>query len=411
MDLDVDIVPAKCKKEGKFPVRTNCSLYYICDRDGKEFRTKVFRCPGASLYSPDISQCSHTSTCSPSTIIYDDSIKSPDMYDLSFPGCSDQGIYRTRSNCSLYYNCTKRSDFGFIETRYMCPSGKAFSIDHQTCLLRSNVLCEGEEIKDYEFGDVNYSELDDYDNETGGCKGINKYTDDDNMVGSQLTTIKVPETTTTEEGSGDMKTTTEHTTTEIFSTPAQSTTTEQAIISTLSTNQDSTFSTIPLEKTTILETTHEGTTEKTTTEIEKTTTEIESTTFESETTTTHETTTESITHSTVTNLPESTVTDEITTEYTHPTTTAKITPAETTIYATSTESSTIKPNRTCVQVISHCDGYNNNQCLNNPNVSLVPENQSPVETVVVNIPQKPIDIIFKFRPTNKSKLPIFHDYY
>ncbi|KAL5290168.1 hypothetical protein ACFFRR_009868, partial [Megaselia abdita] len=476
VDLDVDIVPAKCTKEGKFPVRTNCSLYYICDKNGKEFRTKVFRCPGASVYSPDTRRCSSTGTCSPSTVIYDDSINCPEVYELSFPGCSDQGIYRTRTDCSLYYNCSYSIDYGFIETRYMCPTGKAFSIDHQTCLPKSNVLCEGDKISEYDFGDNNYNDLDDYDNESLDCDNT-EYTDEDDMVGSKLPTTRAPDTTTTEEGSGDsttLATTAENTSTIPTTTPAESTTTTTTESTTTthieSTTTEESETTEPIStttesettelittstdsETTILQTTTEDVTttvnlvttskeeettasettittssettpsEVTTTTLEpETTTIITTTTQEMETTTLstsqpettipeEETTTDITTNNPITNGPETTVTDEIiTTEATPSTTTTEITTTESTststTISTSTEISTIKPNGTCVQVISHCDGYNGSEDPDNvgdPDVSLVPENQSPVGTVVVNIPQQPVDIIFRFRPKNKSK--------
>lgn len=412
VDLDVDIIPSKCTKEGKFPVRTNCSLYYICNKNGKEFKTQVFRCPGSSVYSPDIRRCSIAGACSPSTIVYDDSIKCPEVYELSFPGCSEEGMYRTRSDCSLYYNCSHNNEFGFIETRYKCDEGKAFSIEQMTCLPKKDVKCEGERMNDYDFGDESYSDLNDYENEETDCDKDNDFVDDDNMmVGSKLTTTEKAETTT-EEGSGESTLTPEETTLKFPSTELSTTelsTSEVTLTSSFET-------TTPEEETTISPTTissYESSTSEileTTLEIENTTVDvttnisIETTPFNNATQEIQTTVSELTTDGHTTNIPETTIPEETITDEMITTVSGK-TDSSTSVSILTTET-TSKPTGPCLQVISHCIGYNGSSDPDknrDPDVSLVPEKQTPVGTVVVNVPQHPVDIIFRFRPDNKGE--------
>lgn len=78
---------------GRFAVETNCSCFYTCDKGiDEKLILKLHQCPGRSLYSPKINQCSYSCNALPTEVKNEYNIE-PNERD-AFPPCSKPGQYR-----------------------------------------------------------------------------------------------------------------------------------------------------------------------------------------------------------------------------------------------------------------------------------------------------------------------------
>lgn len=117
---------------GKFPVPSNCSFYYDCQRNNYNYLQYVYKCPYETMYHPDLHRCVTMTKCYVSLKmgkIVDGKFNilnsQVDHYDILdrfdydyFPKCIVPGQFRTSSHCNLFYRCIPNMDGSFFQIRY-----------------------------------------------------------------------------------------------------------------------------------------------------------------------------------------------------------------------------------------------------------------------------------------------------
>nr|XP_029729035.1 uncharacterized protein LOC109408248 [Aedes albopictus]XP_029729036.1 uncharacterized protein LOC109408248 [Aedes albopictus] len=125
-----------CNKDGKFPVPSNCSYYYDCQRNSHNYFQYVYRCPWATMYHPDLHRCIPMANC------YVDHYDMFDRFDYElFPKCVLRGQFRTSRNCNLYYRCIPNMDGSFFQIRYECPPMMYYNVDLERCQTKYFTHC------------------------------------------------------------------------------------------------------------------------------------------------------------------------------------------------------------------------------------------------------------------------------
>ncbi|XP_075168542.1 uncharacterized protein LOC142240718 [Haematobia irritans] len=127
-----------CTTEGRFPIFSNCHLYYKCD---KTMEPQIYACPYNMIFSQEQSKCIPGNKCIPTQIIADsDSI--PEYCENKYPPCIQNGIFRSPSDCSLYYKCELKDDEVYYQTRFKCPEETFYDLKTNACLPQEQVPCD-----------------------------------------------------------------------------------------------------------------------------------------------------------------------------------------------------------------------------------------------------------------------------
>ncbi|XP_065077696.1 uncharacterized protein LOC135700957 [Ochlerotatus camptorhynchus] len=145
-----DVMIPNCNKDGKFPVPSNCSFYYDCQRNNHNYLQYVYKCPYETMYHPDLHRCVTMTKC------YVDHYDILDRFDYDyFPKCIVQGQFRTSRHCNLFYRCIPNMDGSFFQIRYECPPMMYYDIEKERCYMGYYTNCEympwDKIVKDYVF--------------------------------------------------------------------------------------------------------------------------------------------------------------------------------------------------------------------------------------------------------------------
>ncbi|KAH8366539.1 hypothetical protein KR084_000984 [Drosophila pseudotakahashii] len=134
----LDPRPPQCQKEGRFPHPHDCKVYYRCDKN----RTQpwLFACPAGTIFSPVERKCLPGDQC-PSTEISDSGSYIPQNCELKFPECSEEGTFRSPTDCALYYTCRLQESGTYLQTRFKCPGSNSFDLERKLCRPRNEVDC------------------------------------------------------------------------------------------------------------------------------------------------------------------------------------------------------------------------------------------------------------------------------
>ncbi|KAM7342778.1 mucin related 2B isoform 2-T2 [Cochliomyia hominivorax] len=127
-----------CSTAGRFPLFSDCHLYYKCEED---LQPKIYSCPAFMIFSPVSKKCISGNKCVP-TKISPHSSYMPDYCATKFPPCYENGTFRSPSDCSLYYKCDLQKDVVYVQTRFRCPSGQFYDLKKQECLPSQQVSCD-----------------------------------------------------------------------------------------------------------------------------------------------------------------------------------------------------------------------------------------------------------------------------
>lgn len=109
-----EFVPV-CTSVGRFPMYSDCRLYYKCD---EKMTPEIFTCQDGKIFSPSEAKCIPGNKCTPTKIVKDDSV--PKYCANKYPPCMQEGIFRSPSDCSLYYTCSLDKEKSlYLQERYM----------------------------------------------------------------------------------------------------------------------------------------------------------------------------------------------------------------------------------------------------------------------------------------------------
>ncbi|XP_019890873.1 uncharacterized protein LOC101895947 [Musca domestica] len=128
----------KCTAEGRFPIHYDCHLYYKCD---KSMQPQVYSCPHNMIFSQQTSKCIPGNRCIPTQIVSDDD-SVPEYCENKYPACQQNGVFRSPSDCSLYYTCELQENRVFYQTRFKCPGDTFYDLQNNACLPREQVPCD-----------------------------------------------------------------------------------------------------------------------------------------------------------------------------------------------------------------------------------------------------------------------------
>ncbi|XP_073845162.1 uncharacterized protein [Musca autumnalis] len=128
----------KCTAEGRFPIHTDCHLYYKCD---KSLRPQIYSCPHNMIFSQQTSKCIAGNACIPTQIIRENE-NVPEYCENQYPACQQNGVFRSPSDCSLYYTCELQENRVFYQTRFKCPGETFYDLQSNACLPKEQVPCD-----------------------------------------------------------------------------------------------------------------------------------------------------------------------------------------------------------------------------------------------------------------------------
>ncbi|KAH8245136.1 hypothetical protein KR032_005321, partial [Drosophila birchii] len=127
-----------CQKEGRFPHPDDCKVYYRCDKN--QTQPWLFACPEGTIFSPLVRKCVPGDQC-PSTEISGSGSYIPQNCELKFPVCTEEGTFRSPTDCALYYTCRQQENGNYLQTRFKCPGSNSFDTERKLCRPRSEVDC------------------------------------------------------------------------------------------------------------------------------------------------------------------------------------------------------------------------------------------------------------------------------
>ncbi|XP_065369004.1 cell surface glycoprotein 1 [Calliphora vicina] len=127
-----------CSGVGRFPLFSDCHLYYKCEED---LQPKIYSCPAYMVFSPASKKCISGNKCTP-TQISPRSSYIPEYCASKFPPCYENGIFRSPSDCSLYYKCELQKNGVYMQTRLRCPNGNFYDLEKHECLPSEQVPCD-----------------------------------------------------------------------------------------------------------------------------------------------------------------------------------------------------------------------------------------------------------------------------
>ncbi|XP_037812208.1 uncharacterized protein LOC119603973 [Lucilia sericata] len=127
-----------CSGVGRFPLFSDCHLYYKCEED---LQPKIYSCPAYMVFSPASKKCINGNKCTP-TQISPHSSYIPEYCANKFPPCYENGVFRSPSDCSLYYKCDLQKNGVYMQTRLRCPTGNFYDLQKNECLPSEQVPCD-----------------------------------------------------------------------------------------------------------------------------------------------------------------------------------------------------------------------------------------------------------------------------
>lgn len=116
-----------CPGLGSFPFFSDCRYYYKCEED---MIPKIYSCPTYTVFSPTSQKCISGNKCTPTQISPHGSYI-PKYCANKFPPCYENGVFRSPSDCSLYYKCELQKNGKYMQTRSRLVSFK---------LMKRNIL-------------------------------------------------------------------------------------------------------------------------------------------------------------------------------------------------------------------------------------------------------------------------------
>uniref|UniRef100_A0A1A9WP93 Chitin-binding type-2 domain-containing protein n=1 Tax=Glossina brevipalpis TaxID=37001 RepID=A0A1A9WP93_9MUSC len=128
-----------CSSMGIFPVYSDCHLYYKCNQ---QLQAHIYSCPSQTIFSPYSKQCIAGNSCSPTQISTNSSLFLMENCEKNFPSCAQNGLFRSTSDCSLYYKCEMQNNGIFLQTRFKCPSDMFYDLQRYQCDIKENVACD-----------------------------------------------------------------------------------------------------------------------------------------------------------------------------------------------------------------------------------------------------------------------------
>ncbi|XP_023305803.2 mucin-5AC-like [Lucilia cuprina] len=140
-----------CSGVGRFPLFSDCHLYYKCEED---LQPKIYSCPAYMVFSPASKKCINGNKCTP-TQISPHSSYIPEYCSNKFPPCYENGIFRSPSDCSLYYKCDLQKNGVYMQTRSRCPTGKFYDLQKSECLPSEQVPCDCIQVAELVYPKVN----------------------------------------------------------------------------------------------------------------------------------------------------------------------------------------------------------------------------------------------------------------
>ncbi|XP_039969414.1 mucin-3B-like [Bactrocera tryoni] len=135
-----------CVKPGRFPISTDCSIYYRCDAD---LKAHIHSCPRNTIFSPHNEKCICGAHCNPTKVSLHSS-HIPQDCEHKFPPCLQNGTFRTPTDCSLYYTCVKEGSL-YLQTRFKCPELEFFDPAKGTCRPQHEVACDSIQLSELVF--------------------------------------------------------------------------------------------------------------------------------------------------------------------------------------------------------------------------------------------------------------------
>ncbi|XP_011209985.2 uncharacterized protein LOC105230725 [Bactrocera dorsalis] len=136
-----------CVKPGRFPISTDCSIYYRCDAD---LKAHIHSCPRNTIFSPHNEKCICGAHCNPTKVSLHSS-HIPQDCEHKFPPCLQNGTFRTPTDCSLYYTCVKQEGSLYLQTRFKCPELEFFDPAKGTCRPQHEVACDSIQLSELVF--------------------------------------------------------------------------------------------------------------------------------------------------------------------------------------------------------------------------------------------------------------------
>nr|XP_036223469.1 mucin-17-like isoform X3 [Bactrocera oleae] len=136
-----------CLKPGRFPILTDCTIYYRCDAD---LKPRIHSCPRNTIFSPHNEKCICGAHCNPTKVSLHGSYI-PQGCEDKFPPCLQNGTFRTPTDCSLYYTCAKQEGSLYLQIRFKCPELEFFDPAQGTCRPQHEVACDSIQISDLVF--------------------------------------------------------------------------------------------------------------------------------------------------------------------------------------------------------------------------------------------------------------------
>ncbi|XP_004522642.1 uncharacterized protein LOC101450831 [Ceratitis capitata] len=127
-----------CVKPGRFPILTDCTVYYRCDA---QLKPRIYSCPRNTVYSPRDEKCICGAKCNPTEVTSHGSYIPHDC-EHKFPPCLQDGTFRTPTDCSLYYTCVMQPKGIYQQTRFKCPELQFFDPKLVTCRPQHEVPCD-----------------------------------------------------------------------------------------------------------------------------------------------------------------------------------------------------------------------------------------------------------------------------
>ncbi|XP_053965805.1 mucin-2-like [Anastrepha ludens] len=127
-----------CTRPGRFPILSDCTIYYRCDEN---LKPRIHTCPKNTVFSPQNEKCISGAQCYPTEVSpYGSHI--PQDCENKFPPCLQNGTFRSPTDCSLFYTCTMQMKGIYLQTRFKCPELTFYDRTRGACWPQHEVACD-----------------------------------------------------------------------------------------------------------------------------------------------------------------------------------------------------------------------------------------------------------------------------
>ncbi|XP_054740710.1 mucin-2-like [Anastrepha obliqua] len=127
-----------CTKPGRFPILSDCTIYYRCDEN---LKPRIHTCPKNTVFSPQKEKCISGAQCYPTEVSPYGSHIPQDCVN-KFPPCLHDGTFRSPTDCSLFYTCTMQMKGIYLQTRFKCPELTFYDRTRGACWPQHEVACD-----------------------------------------------------------------------------------------------------------------------------------------------------------------------------------------------------------------------------------------------------------------------------